>query len=573
MTPRRWVLRGSDVEARERISRASPVSGLVAAVLAARGVSDPDDVDAFLNPSLAALPDPSLIHGMDAAVDRLSRAFSAREPVWVYTDYDVDGVTSAALLDEFFRACGFPVHVRLPHREREGYGLSPDAVREIAGRGGRVVVTADCGIGAVDAARSARELGVDLVITDHHTPGPEVPRAAAVVNPKLPDSAYPDAAIAGVGVAWNLAVALRRRWRETGGFQSRPEPDLRDLLDLVALGTVADVVPLRGVNRALVSAGLRQLNRKPRPGVAALREVAGVRGALRAGHIGFQLGPRLNAAGRLEGPQEALALLSAADLSTARPLAARLDELNRRRQAEERSILDEASARVERERWWPERWSLVVESAGWHAGVVGIVASRLAERYTRPTVVLAVDGASAKGSARSVPGLHLHEALSDCSDLLDRFGGHAAAAGLGLPAAAVGAFRERFEAAVRSRLTPEALVPVLTLDAVVSFDELTETAVADLETLEPFGAGNPSPGFVSRGVRVLDVRPLGREGEHLKFRLGQGQARVEAVAWRRAAVLRHVRPGDVVDVAYTPQIRRWGGSESVQLQVEEMRPA
>ncbi len=341
----------------------------------------------------------------------------------------------------------------------------------------------------------------------------------------------------------------------------------------MALGTVADVVPLRGVNRALVTAGLRQLNRKPRAGVKRPREVAGVRGALRAGHIGFQLGPRLNAAGRLEGPQEALALLSAADLSTARPLAARLDELNRRRQAEERSILEEASARVERERWWPGRWSLVVESEGWHAGVVGIVASRLAERYTRPTVVLAVDGGAAKGSARSVPGLHLHETLSDCADLLDRFGGHAAAAGLGLPASSVGEFRERFEAAVRSRLAPDALVPVLLLDAEAAFAELTEPAVADLGTLEPFGAGNPSPGFLSRGARVLDVRPLGREGEHLRFRLGQGGVRVEAVAWRRAASLGHVRPGDVVDVAYTPQIRSWGGAASVQLQVEEMRPA
>jgi single-stranded-DNA-specific exonuclease len=509
---------------------------------------------------------------MGAAVERLARAARERETVWVYTDYDVDGVTSAALLTRFFEETGIPTRYRLPRRDREGYGLHPDALREIAEQGGRLVVTADCGVTAVGPARVARELGVHLVITDHHTPTPELPEAEAVVNPKLDGSTYPDRAIAGVGVAWNLAAALRRKLRDEGYFAGGREPDLRDLLDLVALGTVADVVPLREVNRVLVAAGLAVLNQRPRPGVQALREVAGVKGELRAGHIGFQLGPRLNAAGRMEGPQEALDVLRTGDAGEARVLAERLNRLNQRRQEEERAILTEALARVEAEGWYPARRSLVVESVGWHGGVVGIVASRLAERYHRPSVVLAVEGTEAKGSARSVPGLHLYEALSSCQDLLTRFGGHAAAAGLSVPADRVPAFRARFEAAVASRLSEEQLVPVLSLDAEADFTGLDLDAVRDLARLEPFGFGNPTPLFLTRGATVLDVRPVGREGEHLKFRLEQRGRRLDALAWRKAEGLGHVTPGDVVDVAHTPDANTWNGVERVQITVEGMRP-
>ncbi|MDW7711758.1 MAG: single-stranded-DNA-specific exonuclease RecJ [Deferrisomatales bacterium] len=570
---RRWVLREPAAEARGSISRASGVSGLAASVLAARGIVEPEAVGAFLHPSLANLPDPSLLPGMDAAVGRLARAAEAGETVWVYTDYDVDGVTAAAVLGEFLRACRIPVRVRLPRRDREGYGLHPSALREIAEEGGTLVVTADCGVNAVEAGRAARELGIDLVVTDHHSPGDALPEAVAVVNPKLPASSYPDPSIAGVGVAWNLAAALRRRLREAGHFGSGGEPDLREALGLVALGTVADMAPLRDVNRVLVSWGLRALNRSPRAGIRALREVARVKGELRAGHLGFQLGPRLNAAGRMEGPQEALDLLQTGDPDRARALAQRLDRLNQERREEERGILGQAVERVEAEGWHPGRWSLAVESEGWHAGVVGIVASRLVERYHRPAVVLSVDGGSAKGSARSVRGLHLCEVLAECGGLLDRFGGHAAAAGLSLPAERVPEFRECFEAAVRARLSEEDLAPVLTLDAEPAFSELTVEAVRELSRLEPFGVGNPTPVLLSRRVRLLDVRPLGRDGAHAKLRLEQGGVRCEALAWRKARELGHARPGQWVDVAHTPQVNEWNGVERVQLVVEGMRPA
>ncbi len=515
---------------------------------------------------------------MDRAARRVAQAVRDREPIWIYTDYDVDGVTSAALLTEFLEACGTSPGIRLPRRDREGYGLHPDAVREMAARGARVVVTADCGIRAVEAARAAREVGVDLVVTDHHTPGPEVPEAAAVVNPRLPGSRYPDDALAGVGVAWNLAVAVRGVLRDLGHFGGRPEPDLRELLDLVAIGTVADVAPLVGVNRVLVAAGIDRINRSPRPGVRALAEVARVRGRVRAGNIGFQIGPRLNAAGRMQGPREALDVLRSRDIGRARELARLLDRVNRERQDSERRTVAAAVARVDREGWWPERWSLVVEGDGWHPGVVGLVASRLVERFHRPCVVLSrVDG-RLKGSARSVRGLNLVEALSACRDLLARFGGHAAAAGLELrPDLARGpdgveSFRERFEDAVRDILTPEDLIPVLTADADVGLEELRIDAVRSLSVLEPFGVGNPRPVFVARDVRVLDVRPVGAEGAHLRLRVRQGRAAFDAMAWRAGEGPRAVRPGRTVDLAFVPEVAEWNGVERVRLVLEDIRP-
>lgn len=568
---RRWVLKESDPRARDDLSRALGVSSLTAGVLVARGLTDPAAARGFLTPSLGALPDPEGIPGMGRAVERLTRAAHGRETVWVYTDYDTDGVTSAAVLQEFFQSCGISHRVWLPRRDREGYGLHPDALREIAETGGTVVLTADCGISSIAEARLARELGLDLVITDHHTPGAEIPDAEAVVNPKLPGSTYPDAMIAGVGVAWNLTAALRRRLRDTGYFGDRGEPDLRDLLDLVALGTVADVVPLKAVNRILVAAGLRRMNGStPRPGTVALRDVAGVKGDLRSGHISFQLGPRLNAAGRLAGPQEALDLLSVRDSGRARDLAARLDLLNRRRQEEERAIVEAATARIAREAWLPGRWSLVVEGDAWHEGVIGIVASRLVETHHRPAVVISLE--ARKGSARSIPGLNLCEVLGDCAAVLERYGGHAAAAGLSLAPGKLHAFREAFESAVRRRITAEDLLPVLRLDSEASFGELSLEAVSELAQLEPFGPGNPTPILFARSAKILDVRPIGRDGGHLKLRLEHGGRRLDGLAWRKAERLAHVRPGDVVDLAFTPQSSEWNGRAGVQVVVEGVRP-
>ncbi len=575
---RRWRISQADPRAREQLSRALAVPPLVATVLAVRGVGTPEDAEAFLRPTLSSLPDPDGIPGLAGAADRVARAVGGGETVWVYTDYDVDGVTSAALLAEFFDACGAPCRVRLPRRDREGYGLGPDTIRELAGEGARLVLTADCGITAVAAADAARQAGIDLVITDHHTPVGELPRAAAVANPRLPGSNYPDDRIAGVGVAWNLAAAVRRRLRDAGRFgPGRPEPDLRGLLDLVAVGTVADVAPLVGVNRVLVAHGLRDLNHRPRPGLRALGEVAGIRGPVRAGHIGFQLGPRLNAGGRMDGPEDAFALLRCTEPREARRLAAALDAVNRQRREVERAAVDAALDQVDRAGWVEaDRWSLVVFGDDWHPGVVGLVASRVAERHHRPTVALTRADGRVKGSARSVPGLDLVDALAACRDVLGRFGGHAAAAGLelGSPAPeAVDGFRDRFERSVRERLAAGDRVPVLRADAEVEFVDLTPDAVGGLGVLEPFGFGNPTPVLVSRAVTVRAVRPLGRDGTHRRFVLGAGGERLDAVAWRPGDRLDWVSAGAQVDVAHTPRLHTWNGRTRVQLTIEGLRPA
>lgn len=588
---RRWLLRESDAEARERISRASGVSGLTAAVLAARGIAGPGQAEAFLSPALGALPDPSLLSGMDRAAARLAGAARAGEPVWVYTDYDVDGVTSAALLSEFFQVCGIPVRAWLPRRDREGYGLHADALRAMAAQGGRVVVTADCGINAVAEARLAQELGLDLIVTDHHTPGDALPEAVAVVNPKLPGSAYPEPMLAGVGVAWNLAAAVRRNLRDTGWFSSRAEPDLRELLDLVALGTVADMAPLTGVNRILVAGGLARLNGAGRrPGVRALLRAMGLQGdeTVSAGRIGFQLGPRLNASGRMASADRALALLLGRGPEEALEETARtLHELNEERRREEARVLESAQEAVERGGWLRQgAFSLVVEGEGWHEGVIGIVASRLAENYNRPSVVIALDGASgsAKGSARSIRGFDLYGALTECAGELERFGGHRAAAGLRVAQDRIGAFREAFERAARRVLKEEDLIPVLQGDGEASFAELTLAAVRELERLEPFGVGNAAPVFVSRGVTVLDVRDLGGKG--VLLRLEQAGRRFSGKKWldRRAAEPAGVGPlslaaraetlrGRAVDVAYVAEVRAWRGQSQVELSLRGLRPA
>ncbi|MEW6488043.1 MAG: single-stranded-DNA-specific exonuclease RecJ [Thermodesulfobacteriota bacterium] len=588
---RRWLLRESDAEARERISRASGVSGLTAAVLAARGFAGSEEVQAFLSPSLGALPDPSLLPGMDRAAARLTQAARGGESVWVYTDYDVDGVTSAALLGEFFQACGIPVQTWLPRRDREGYGLHADALREMAAQGGRVVVTADCGINAVAEARLARELGVDLIVTDHHTPGNELPQALAVVNPKLPGCAYPEPMLAGVGVAWNLAAAVRRRLRDAGWFSGRPEPDVRHLLDLVALGTVADMAPLTGVNRVLVAGGLARLNGPGRrPGLRALLRAMGLQGddAISAGRISFQLGPRLNASGRMASADRALALLLGTGPEAALEETARtLHELNEDRRREEARVLDAARAVVERGGWLRRgAFSLVVAGEGWHEGVIGIVASRLAETYHRPSVVIALDGASgtAKGSARSIRGFDLYGALAQCAGVLERFGGHRAAAGLGVAPERIGAFREAFEQAARRALDDEDLIPALAGDGEARFGELTLASVRELERLEPFGVGNPAPVLVSRGVTVLDARDLGGKG--VLLRLEQEGRRFSGKKWleRRgaepagpAAPTLAARAGELsgrtVDVAYVPEARTWRGQSQVELSLRGLRAA
>lgn len=566
---RRWELRGGaeSPPAAEALGRALGLSPLTAQVLALRGVGDAEAGRAFLTASLAALPDPFLLPDMERAVGRLVGAIEAGETIAVHGDYDVDGITGTALLVETLRAMGASVLYYIPLRLRDGYGLSAAALQEAAAAGARVALSVDCGISALVEAEQAAAAGLDLIITDHHQPPAELPRAFALINPHLPESRFPFAELAGVGVAFFLLVALRKRLRERGAFAGRPEPDLRAGIDLVALGSIADIVPLQGVNRLLTRFGLGVMNRGGRPGIEALRRAAGVE-EVSCGAVGFRLAPRLNAAGRLEDAALGVELLLEGDAGRARQAAELLDGFNRERQQIEQEALRQAIERLESGGEGGE-CSIVLADERWHPGVIGIVASRLVERYHRPTVLIALDEGRGKGSARSIPGFHLYRALADCSEYLEGFGGHAFAAGLSLGAEGVGAFAGAFEARARQLLGEEELRPRLAHDGEVLLEELPRSVVEELEGLRPFGAGNPEPAFVVRGARVGQLREL--SGGHLRFTALQGGYSQGCIAFGMAERRRELE-GEV-DLLFAPGINRWRGREEVQLRIKDFRPA
>jgi single-stranded-DNA-specific exonuclease len=565
---KRWVTREPNADAANAVSGIAQVHSLIGRILAARGITTQEEMSRFLTPSLSAMYDPGLLRGMGAAVDRLVAARRNREKVCVYGDYDVDGITATALLVSFLRASGMECRYFIPNRFDDGYGLNPDAIERIITLGADLIVSVDCGITAVDEALFCRERGIDLIIVDHHTPTEMIPDACAVLNPLQPGCGYPFKQLAGVGVAFNLLIALRAALRNEGAFGDGAEPDLREWLDLVALGTIADVVPLTGQNRIYAYHGLKQLSCSAKPGIQALKRVAGVAGNVNCGQVGFRLGPRLNAAGRMESAVPGVDLLLSESREECDGIAAELDSANAERQAVERRILDEAIAMVESAGDYPERRSIVLASESWHQGVVGIVASRLVERYHRPTIliVLGEDG-SAKGSGRSIPGFHLLDALAPCAAHLERFGGHRYAAGIGLRSEHVAAFCAAFETEAARLLTDDDLVPRLEVDVEVQPEDITRELALELKRLEPFGAGNPEPVLVMRGMAVKERRTVG-EG-HLRLRLVRDGFTFNAIAFRMA----ERDTAGLVDVAFFPEMNEWNGSMTLQLRVKDLCPA
>lgn len=566
VTRRRWLLRGAlpTTEAVDALAAELSAPTLVARLLLARDLNG-KSAGEFLSARLADLPDPLLLPDMEPAAKRVAAAVQSGEPVAVHGDYDVDGITGTTLLVEGLRSCGALVDYHIPLRLKDGYGLSGSALETAAAAGIRLVVTVDCGVSALAEARLARELGLDLVITDHHQPPPHLPEAYAIVNPQRPESTFPFRDLAGVGVAFFLLVAVRRILRESGWFSLRQEPDLRDVLDLVALGTIADLVPLQGVNRTLTRIGLSLLERGARPGISALKEVAGVK-TVNSGVVGFQLAPRLNAAGRLEDAARGVELLLEQDRGKSLATAKLLDRFNRDRQQIELRTLEEALAMVAT---LPAECthSIVLACDGWHPGVIGIVASRLVERFYRPTVLIAMEGEGGKGSGRSIRGLHLYRALQGCADHLLAFGGHEMAAGLSLAREQVAGFVQAFEQAARAALSGDALTPVLLYDGVALLDELGSEEIHALEHLSPFGMGNPEPVLLIENVRARQLQRVG-DG-HLRFIACQGGDTLPAIAFGMFA-----RQGDFqgdLDLLVSPQINRYNGRETVQLRVRDVR--
>jgi single-stranded-DNA-specific exonuclease len=541
---------------------------LVARLLWNRHVRDGDAAVAFLRPTLASgLRPPGLVKDLERAARRLADALAAGERIAVYGDYDVDGVTGAAELVLCLRELGADPLLHVSHRAREGYGLHADALRRLREEGARVVVTADCGTANVRELELAASLGLDVIVCDHHHTPVERPPAFAVLNPLQGDCTFPFKGLSGAGVVFYLLMGLRAELRARGWTVL---PDLRRYLDLVALGTVADVVPLREENRVLVAHGLRALDRTERPGLRALKEAALVDDAtVRA--IGFRIAPRLNAGGRLAEARRAVEVLTTADPEEARALAAELEMRNAERRTLEEQMVSEARALVAATDTDGAR-SLVVAREGWHPGVVGIVAARLAERYHRPAVVIALDGDTGRGSGRSVRGVDLHGAMGECADLLTAFGGHRQAIGLTVRRERLGDLARRFEESVRRRTTLGDLEPVLDVDAEVSFATLDDRLALALARLEPHGAGNPEPALLARGVTVEGARLVGDPARsHLKLRLRQDGRTVPAIVFGGGGL--DVRAGARLDVVYTPRLSRWQGVERLEVEVLDLRPA
>lgn len=563
----RWRLQPPPPELIQQLSQRHQIPALVAQILLNRGLVEARDIDSFLEPTLGHLQSPHNLADLPAAVERLTRAVLAREPIIIYGDYDVDGLTATAVLRLFLEAVGASVVSYIPNRLTQGYGLHGPALTGLAAKG-RLVVTVDCGISNTQEVAQARDLGLDVIVTDHHEPPTTLPPALAVINPKRPDCSYAYKDLAGVGVALNLVLGLRTRLREMGWFNRRPEPNLKEYLDLVALGTAADVSPLTGVNRILVSQGLRVLAESRRPGLQALKEVAGLaNGPLSLRDVVFRLAPRLNAAGRLGQTGAALELLLTDDGQQARQLALSLDRLNRERQAEQAAILAAAEEQIQRH-GWQNQPALVLAAAGWHPGIIGIVAAKLVERYHRPVALISLDCEVGRGSARSMEPFDLYAGLSACQEYLLQFGGHAAAAGFTLAANQVDRFREALLAQVAQVLGEGLLDPELILDAEVNLNQLDDEFFHHLNRLRPFGPGNPSPVVACLQSQLLDSWIVANE--HLKIRFAQNGKISTAIAFDQARL--HPLRGNF-DLALSPRISFYQGRPQPELQVLDLGPA
>ena len=564
-----WEHLPCDEERTAALARALDIDPVVARVLVLRGVDEPESANRFLHPAIDQLHDPFLLADLRGGVERLLAAIARKEKIAVHGDYDVDGITSTVMLRRALELLGGDVIHFIPERMRDGYGLQSESIERLHAMGVGVVVSVDCGIRSQAAARRARELGIDLVITDHHEPEPELPPALAVINPRRQDCPYPEKNLAGAGVALKLVHGLclktdRTRW-------------LAGFLKLAAIGTVADVVPLTGENRVIASLGLDQLTRgRHAVGLQALLDVSGLSGRQRIGgeDIGFQLAPRVNAAGRMSTPDLAARLLLTADEALApeaRALADQLDTENRHRREEQAAIVRAALERVADDEEAAAAPALVVWGTAWHRGVIGIVASKLVEAFYRPVVVLTVDGDVAYGSGRSIPGFDLLQALEDCADLFTRFGGHRQAAGVELPAADLPAFRSRLAAYAAKHLEPQAMAPRLALDGPLPLTSINGRLLETINTLEPFGAGNRRPRFHAGELEVVDGPRLIKE-QHLGMTVQQGKARFRAIAWRAAAqadLVNARRHG--LQLAFSLSENTWRGVTSIELSVADIK--
>ena len=556
-----WNIKKSAPDIQKAFSSGLSISNITAQLLSNRGIDSIKEAGEFMACSLSSCHDPFLLKDMDKAVNRIKKAISNKEKILIYGDYDVDGMTSVALLKQALMNLGALIETHIPNRLEEGYGLNTNAVKKALKDGVSLIVTVDCGISSFKEIEYANGLKIDVIVTDHHEiVNSCLPKAYAIINPLQESCNYPFKHLAGVGLAYKLAKAL---YDGTSFFAE-------DFLDLVSLGTIADIVPLRGENRILAKHGLDEINKRNRAGLNALTEVAGLNGKeVSSGHIGFMLGPRINAMGRVGSPQKALELLLTGDKDEAMRLAKMLDTENRNRQKIEARILDEALSKIEREVNFKNHKVIVLGSEGWHPGVIGIVASRIADRFYRPTILVSLDGKYGKGSGRSVERFNLFDLLIQCKGSLMGFGGHEGACGLTIEKGRLDEFRDKVNIEAGNYMSEDVFSPQLDIDMEIPLNMLTENVIAEIEALAPFGEENPRPVFSSRNLIVKDgPRQIGKKG--FKIWVTDNNVTCEAISFGRNE-LSAPKAGSGVELAYIPSINDWQGLQSIQLELKDVK--
>ncbi len=568
MTEKRWT-EPIPFDGREkRLSRDLKISEITAKILLTRGISDPLSAEAFLKPALRWMSSPFLLRQMDTASEILSWHIIQGKKIAIYGDYDVDGLTGTAVLYSFLKQLGANVLYHIPNRITDGYGLNKKAVSSLKSEGVNLIVTVDCGITNHSEILYAKSEGLRVIVTDHHEVPPLPLPADAVVNPKAEKNPFPFRELSGAGVAFYLAIATRRSLVNRG-FIKEKEVNLRTYLDLVALGTICDIVPLINENRIFAKIGLELLSNSSRPGIIALKEVSGIPDNVSSGEVAFRLGPRINAGSRLSEADMGIKLLLEKDIENAKVLASRLNALNEKRQSIEEKIFSESIEMIESSGEFKHRKSIVLYSDNWHPGLIGIVASRLVERYYRPTILISFTDGKGKGSGRSIPGLNLFQCLNDCRNLLINCGGHRHAAGITISKENILPFIDEFERCVDSHLQEKDLCPEINIDCKLKIRDITEELCHELALLEPFGLGNPEPNLLLEDARVIDRRIAG--SNHLMLKLTDGEHLIDAVGFEM---------GDAIDAATEriniicyPEINNWNGLQKVRLRIKDIKRA
>ena len=560
-----------DQELVRRIQRNARCHPVTATILANRGIIEDAAIQEFFNPTFNSIPNGFAMADMTAAVERIARAVCNREKILVFGDYDVDGITSTTLLHEFLTACGARVSFYIPHRVDEGYGLKAVHISEVAAKNQiDLIVTVDCGSSSAEAITEADRAGIDVIITDHHTIPDPPPPACAVVNPQRCDCSAGTDCLAGVGVAFMLLICLRKHLRDIDFWKDREEPNLKALCDLVALGTIADIVPLVNENRALTKIGLEVINTAPRPGIQALIEVSGLgKTHVSAEDIAFRLAPRLNAAGRMDHAKLAVQLLQSEDPDTARKLAETVHNHNSQRQTIENQVFRRVCMYLEDKPELLSRKSMVLASEEWHEGILGIVASRLARIYWRPVALFSFKNGMGKGSARSIPAIDLYQAISECETCLDKFGGHPMAAGLSLKSDRLDEFKTAFEKAVSDMAEPADFEPCVSIDALLPLDRISEHLINELERLQPFGPKNEEPLFFAKDIAVANARPVGQGHQRLvlKQQTAKPHKPIDGIWFNVPAEYQHVR--HFSQLVFKLRWNYWNGDRRMQMIIEQ----